>query len=213
MDIESTENSKWQRRKEERPAEIIEAALNLFVEKGFVATKLEAVAKRAGVSKGTVYLYFDSKEELFRAVIRQAIVPLLEKAEKTAAEFSGSQKDLLTKMVLNWWDSVAKTRLSGIPKLIIAEAGNFPEIAEFYLENVVDRARSMLSKIIKKGIDGGEFKPSDPGITTRLLIAPVLFAVIWEKSLAPFDHEKYNLDMYIQQHLTTFFQGICADEA
>ena len=148
MNVSTSENnkdsSKWQRRKADRPAEIIEAALSLFVEKGFIATRLDQVAKQAGVSKGTVYLYFDSKEALFRAVVQQSIVPVIEQAEKIAAEFKGSQRELLSEMVQGWWQAVGKTRLAGIPKLVISEAANFPEIAEFYLQNVVDRARQII---------------------------------------------------------------------
>ncbi len=208
MNSDTTDNTRWQRRKESRPGEIIEAALELFVANGFSATRLDEVAKRAGVSKGTVYLYFDSKEDLFRAAVQQIIIPEIEKAEQKAAEFHGNQRELLTLLILNWWDVIGKTRLAGIPKLMISEAANFPELAEFYLEKVVTRARNIIKKGIADGVQQGEFKTCDPIITTRLLIAPMLFAVIWEKSLAPFDHEKYNLDEYIKSHLSVFFDGI-----
>ena len=199
---------KWRRRKEARPAEIIEAALDLFVANGFMATKLDEVAKMAGVSKGTVYLYFDSKETLFREVVKQVIIPEVEKAEQRAKEFSGSMRELLEILILNWWEVVGKTRLAGIPKLMISEAGNFPELAEFYLDNVVGRARKLIAKGIQKGIDTGEFKACDPTVTTRLLIAPLVFAVIWDKSLAPYDKEQYDVDEYIKQHINVFFTGL-----
>ena len=127
---ELSDNSRWRRRKASRPGEIIEAALDLFVVNGFSATRLEEVAKLAGVSKGTVYLYFDSKEDLFRAVVQQIIIPEIEKAEQKATEFKGSQRELLTLLILNWWNVIGKTRLAGIPKLMISEAANFPELAE-----------------------------------------------------------------------------------
>ncbi len=208
MSVNETENSRWRRRKESRPGEIIEAALELFVANGFSATRLDEVAKLAGVSKGTVYLYFDSKEDLFRAVVQQIIIPEIEKAEQKAAQFQGSQRDLLMMLMMTWWNIIGKTRLAGIPKLMISEAANFPELAEFYLEKVVSRARNIIKKGIAVGIQTGEFKPSDPVITTRLLMAPMLFAVIWEKSLAPYDQEKYDLDDYLELHLSTFFEGI-----
>jgi len=202
------DNNRWRRRKESRPGEIIEAALELFVANGFNATRLEEVAKLAGVSKGTVYLYFDSKEDLFRAVVQQTIIPEIEKAEQRAAEFMGSQRELLTLLIQNWWNVVGKTRLAGIPKLMISEATNFPEVAEYYLDKVVNRVRKLIKNSILIGIEQGEFKSSDPIITTRLLMAPMLFAVIWEKSLAPFDSENYDLESYIQLHLSVFFDGI-----
>jgi len=209
MDLTTSSSCKWRRRKESRPAEIIEAALDLFVVKGFSATRLDEVAKLAGVSKGTVYLYFDSKEDLFCSVVQQIIVPEIEKAERKAADFRGSQRALLTMLIQSWWNVIGKTKLAGIPKLIISEAANFPELAEFYLQKVVCRSRDIIRKGIIAGVEAGEFKPIDPIITTRLLIAPVLFAVIWDKSLAPFDHEKYDLDMYLDHHIDVFFSGIC----
>ena len=208
MNKNPTANSRWRRRKESRPGEIIEAALELFVANGFSATRLDEVAKLAGVSKGTVYLYFDSKEDLFRAVVQQIIIPEIEKAEQQASRFQGNQRELLTLLISNWWNVIGKTRLAGIPKLMISEASNFPELAEFYLEKVVTRARNIIKNSIVAGIEQGEFIPSDPIVTTRLLMAPMLFAVIWEKSLAPYDHENYDLDDYIQSHINVFFDGI-----
>jgi len=206
--LRSNCDCKWRRRKEARPAEIIDAALDLFVEKGFNATKLDDVARKAGVSKGTVYLYFESKESLFREVVKQIIVPEVEKAENRAAEFVGSQSELLKSLMVNWWEVVGKTRLGGIPKLMVSEAANFPELAEFYLEKVVARARNLVVESIKKGVESGEFKQCDPIVTARLFLAPVVFAVIWDKSLAAYDKEDYDRDEYITMHTNNFFDGL-----
>ena len=203
-----SQEAKWQRRKESRPAEIIEAALELFVANGFKATKLDDVAKQAGVSKGTVYLYFESKEALFREVVSQIIVPELVKAEQLANSFQGTQAELLTTMVFQWWNMIGKTRLAGIPKLMISEAANFPELARFYLDEVISRGRKLISASIKKGIASGEFKKCNPVTATRLLISPVIFAVIWKKSLAPFDKEDYDEDAYISMHLEFFLNSL-----
>jgi len=209
MSISPSESaSRWRRRKEARPGEIIDAALDLFATNGFNATRLEDVARLAGISKGTLYLYFSSKEELFRAVVQQIIIPEVEKAEKHASEFKGKQRELIEAMIINWWHVVGKTRLASIPKLMVSEAANFPELAEFYLENVVARLRNLLCKAIMTGIQQEEFVPVDPPITTRLLIAPLVFALIWEKSLAAYDHEKYDLEKYIRTHIEIFFNGI-----
>ncbi|MGD8784708.1 MAG: TetR/AcrR family transcriptional regulator [Thioalkalispiraceae bacterium] len=203
---------KWRRRKEARPAEIIDAALDLFVANGFNATKLDEVARQAGVSKGTVYLYFNSKEDLFRAAVKQIIIPEVEKAEHRAEGFIGSQRELLEVLLFNWWEVVGKTRLAGIPKLMVSEAGNFPELAKFYLENVVSRARNLLRRGIEKGIETGEFKSSDPVVTTRLLMAPLVFAAIWDNSLAVYDSEDYSRDEYVKQHIKTIFDGISNEQ-
>ncbi len=204
------EPCRWRRRKEARPGEIIEAALDLFVTSGFNATRLEDVAKRAGISKGTLYLYFRSKEDLFRAVVQQIIIPEVEKAEQHAASFTGSQQELLTHMINNWWNVIGKTRLAGIPKLMVSEAANFPELARFYVKNVVSRARKIMTDAIQKGIEQGEFRTCDPNSASRLLIAPLVFAVIWEKSLAPFDSQTYDVEDYIRSHINFFFDGISA---
>lgn len=199
---------RWRRRKEARPGEIIDAALELFVTSGFNGTRLEDVARLAGISKGTLYLYFASKEDLFRAVVQQIIIPEVEKAEQHAAQFKGSQRELISALLMNWWHSVAKTRLASIPKLMVSEAANFPELAEFYISHVVSRARNILCNAVSKGIENGEFKELDPIVTTRLLIAPLVFAVIWEKSLAAYDSEEYDIDAYVQTHIDMFFDGI-----
>lgn len=201
---------KWRRRKESRPAEIIDAALDLFVAKGFNATRLDEVARNAGVSKGTLYLYFENKESLFREVVKQIIVPEVEKAEQKAAEFVGSQSELLKRVIINWWAAVGKTRLAGLPKLMVSEAANFPELAEFYIESVVARARNLVTRAIREGIKTGEFKSCDPAATARLLLAPLVFAVIWDKSLAPYDKESYDIDEYIKLHTDIFFDGLMA---
>ena len=204
----STTVCRWRRRKEARPGEIIEAALDLFVANGFNATRLDDVARRAGVSKGTLYLYFSSKEDLFRAVVQEVIVPEVEKAEKHASEFVGSQSELIKTLIINWWNVVGKTRLASIPKLMVSEAANFPELAEFYVKNVVARARNLLSNAITKGVQQGEFIEVDPVCTTRLLLAPLVFAVIWEKSLASYDAENYDINTYVDTHIKLIFSGI-----
>ena len=199
---------KRRRRKAARPGEIIDAALDLFVAKGFAATRLEDVARHAGVAKGTVYLYFDSKENLFQAVVKEVILPELAKAEHMAAEYVGSRKSLIMLLVNNWWNFVGHSRLAGIPKLMVSEAANFPELARYYVDCVVRRARQLMKSVIVQGIDSGEFKAHDPECSVRLLIAPVIFALIWEKSLAVHDMQHYDLETYIQTHLTLFFDGI-----
>lgn len=211
MNVSKSDNcGKWRRRKEARPAEIIDAALDLFVANGFSATKLDEVAHKAGVSKGTVYLYFESKEALFREVVKQIIVPEVEKAEQKAADFSGSQTELLTTLIRNWWQAVGNTRLAGIPKLMVSEAVNFPELAEFYIESVVSRARNLIANTIRKGTENGEFRDCDPVATTRLLIAPLVFAVIWEKSLGAYDQEEYDVEEYLRLHIDIFLKGLSA---
>jgi len=127
---------RWRRRKEARPEEILEAALELFTEKGFAATRITDVARKAGISKGTLYLYFDNKEAIFRAVVQEMITPQLEREEALVDAYQGPTDVLFREMIHDWWEYIGNSKLSAIPKLMIAEAGNFPELAEFFVRRI-----------------------------------------------------------------------------
>lgn len=172
------------RRKEARPSELTAAALELFVEKGFAATRLDDVAKRAGVSKGTLYLYFDSKEALFKAVIQEGMVPALAEGEAILARHEGSTFDLLAMLLNAWWTLIGETHLSGIPKLMISEARNFPEVAQFYHENVITRGRALVGAALERGMASGEFRPMDVNVYIDVIISPVLMLTVWRHSMA-----------------------------
>lgn len=201
---------RWRRRKEARPGEILEAALELFAEKGFAATRLNEVADRAGISKGTLYLYFDSKEALFQAVIREMLLPQVEQAETMAGTFTGTTHELLRGMSRFWRESIMNSRLSGIPKLVIAEAGNFPDLARFYYENVVKRGMALAERMLRRGIERGEFRDCNVTYTARVLLAPMVFAAIWEHSLRPFDEREYDVGAFFDAHLELVLTGLAA---
>jgi len=164
---------------------LIAAALELFVERGFAATKLDDVAAKAGVSKGTLYLYFDSKDSLFKAVIEQGIFPLLDEGEKVLQQFEGNSASLLKEFMLRWWQLMGETSVGGIPKLMISEAGNFPEVANYYYDNVIVRGRDLLRQVIKRGVVSGEFRAMEIESTIDVVIAPVVMRAVWRHSLAP----------------------------
>ncbi len=205
-----TDEQRWQRRKAERPGEIIDAALELFVAKGFMATRLDEVAQRAGVSKGTLYLYFDSKEALFKAVVETLVVPEIVRTEQLIDAYEGSATELIRQFVQQWWQTVGESRVCGLPKLIISESGNFPELARFYVEQVVDRVRNVIAKLIKRGIATGEFKSCDPVYVARLLLAPMVFAAIYQYSLLLYDSEPFEIPTYLDNHLDIFLHGLVA---
>ncbi|MFC0253849.1 TetR/AcrR family transcriptional regulator [Massilia consociata] len=176
---------RWERRKEARPQELLAAAIDLFVERGFAATRLEDVARRAGVSKGTLYLYYANKEELFKAVVRESIVPVIGDAELSVAGFDGHSADLLRNMILNWWERIGQSKVSGISKLITAEASNFPELAKFYQEEVTSRAFRMISSVLERGVARGEFRNINCQQMTPVLMAPMVMLNTWKHSVAP----------------------------
>jgi len=199
---------RWQRRKSARPQEIAAAALGVFVARGFRGTRLEEVARRAGISKGTLYLYYRNKEALFRAVVREMVVPEIARVERHVRDFPGSSADLIRDLVHRWWDTVGETRLCGIPKLMVAESENFPELARFYNEEAVRRVRRLFASVLKRGIARGEFQPCHVAYTVRLLTAPLVFAAIYERSLRPYDADPYDPRRFLREHVELFLKGI-----
>ena len=135
---------KRERRKQARPGELLDAALDLFVEKGYAATRSEEVAIRAGVSKGTLFLYFPSKEELFKAVVRENLVRHQTEGAEEMARFEGPTAELLEYLMLEWWRRYGATKASGISKLVMSEASNFPDLARFFQDEVVTPGRAMI---------------------------------------------------------------------
>ena len=196
------------RRKDERPSELTAAALDLFVERGFAATRLDDVAARAGVSKGTLYLYFESKEALFKAVIEEAIVPLLASAEDVIANDQGTSIDLLRRLLNGWWEQIGATRLAGVPKLIIAEARNFPAVAQYYHDAVIVRGRALLRTLLQRGIERGEFRPLDLETAIDVIYAPLMMLVVWRSSLC-FCAKETDPATYLKTHFDLLVQGLC----
>lgn len=201
-----------QRRKEARPAELLSAALDLFVERGYAATKLDDVAARAGVAKGTLYLYFDSKEALFKAVIEQGILPMLDEGAALIQQHQGDARSLLQALLLRWWQSLGETPLGGIPKLMIAEAGNFPAVATYYYDNVIVRGRELLRQALLRGVAAGEFRELDIESTIDVIMAPVLMLVIWRYSLAPCGCGKQDPQRYMTTYLDLLMNGLMNKE-
>ena len=172
------------RRKEARPQEILDAALEVFAAKGFAAARLDEVAARAGVSKGTLYLYFPSKAELFKAVVRQTVAPNIGGLESLVAEFPGSSAALFRALLLRAAERMATTTLGRLPRIIIAEATQFPDLAAFWATEVVDRAQALLRRVVERGVAAGEFSPV-AAEATIVLISPILMLTLWNSSLGP----------------------------
>ncbi len=209
--MEAEQEVRWRRRKDSRPGELLEAALDCFAERGFAATRLEDVAARAGVTKGTAYLYFKNKEELFKAVVSGYIVPVIEHLEAAARE-PGPVSDLLRKLAGIFVEKVYNSPFSALPKLVIAEASNFPELARFYLDEVVGRGRRLLISLLRRGIESGEFRAVDVEHVAYCMIAPVMFSALWKHSLGPYDARPLDAAALIRCHLELFLRGLAPDE-
>lgn len=171
-----------QRRKETRPQELLDAALELFVEKGFAATRSEEVARRAGVSKGTLYLYYPSKEELFKAVVRQKLSQLIAEGQDLVGSFEGHTSDLLRQLTWVWWERFGNTPAAGIHKVVIAEVRNFPELAQFYADEVITPADRLFSSTVERGIVRGEFRALPVHDVAHALMAPMIFMALHRHS-------------------------------
>ena len=195
------------RRKDARPSEIADAALALFSERGFAATRLEDVATRAGVSKGTLYLYFPTKEDLFRAVLRQGLLPNLEAMEQAVAADQGPASDLLRRIAGHLLQ-VLDTNLTAIPKLVLAESGNFPAIARMYADEVVKRAMTLLTGILRRGMERGEFRRVDPQSAIPTFVAPFLMMALWKHSLGQHTDIAMDPKAIMDTHMDLLLRGL-----
>jgi AcrR family transcriptional regulator len=204
---------RWQRRKDARPREIVEAALEVFAERGFAAARLDDVAARARVSKGTLYLYFPNKAELFKAVVRETLLPNLAEAEATARGFAGPTPALLATLITALATTVAQSRVGAIPKLVIAEAANFPDIARFYREEVIERGLGLIAALIRRGIERGEFRPVDPLHAARTTVAPLLFVALWRHSFERTGGQPLDVEAYAQTCTSIIIAGLSARPA
>jgi AcrR family transcriptional regulator len=170
---------RWRRLPEERPAQIIKAALTEFGERGLAAARLDDIAKRAGLSKGTIYLYFPNKEELFREMVRSTVINQLEEGERQFSEISGSATEALTRFMRRYWTFIRSAQFAPLFRLIHAEIHHYPDLARFYADEVVSRGHRLIASIISHGIETGEFRKVDPSVAARMLTAPFVIHGLW----------------------------------
>ncbi len=203
--------TKRERRKEARPGELLEAALDLFVEKGFAATRVDDVAARAGVSKGTLFLYFPSKEELFKAVVRQNIVGRFEEWSHELEAFEGTTSELLRHCYQVWWERIGATKASGITKLMFSESQNFPEITLFYQQEVIQPGQDLVRRILRRGIDRGEFRPVNLDYAVHVVMAPMIFLMLWKHSMGACMPDALELgpEKFIDAQIDNVLYGLC----
>jgi AcrR family transcriptional regulator len=196
------------RRKDARPGELMTAALQVFGERGFAATKLEEVAKRAGVSKGTVYLYFDSKEALFKAAVESAIAPALEAGESLAADRSRPPAEALREFIFWWWEKVGASDIGALPKLLVAEIGNFPELGKWFHDNLILRGKRAAAGIIERGVASGQFRPVEPMAVARIIFAQMFSYVLWRRAFGPAMPDLPEPEVYFAQVVDLLINGL-----
>lgn len=208
----SREPARWHRRKKARPQEILDAALAVFAEKGFAGARMEDISQRAGVTKGTIYLYFDSKDALFKALVRESLAPTIAGVVERARAYDGPSRDLLVLVLTTVGKFIATSDRVVLPKIVIAEAGNFPELVRFYRTEIVDQGLGLLEGIVSRGIARGEFREMNAKYAARLCIAPILLAAFWRTTFAPLDVETYDYEGLIAAHIETLLRGFAAGE-
>lgn len=199
---------KFRRRPADRPEEILAAALEVFAERGFAAARVEEVARRAGVSKGAVYLYFETKEELFRAVVTRSIAPNLSQVASLAAVEAPFEPTVRTVFAMISQRMASDWRMSGVIKLVIAESRNQPELAQIWHEAMTAPALGLASRLIEAGQKQGVVRPGDARYFAMGLMGPVLLGTLWRETFEPIGAEPVQMDRLIAQHVDTCLKGM-----
>lgn len=197
-------------RKEQKRLEIINAALTVFARDGFAGAKMEDVASEAGVGKGTVYLYASSKDALFRDVIRQTVLPLVQEVETLRIGYTGSAIELLRRQIRRFYADVLNEDRRKVFRLLMSEAIHFPELRQFYFETVVLRAQAAIKDTLRMGIASGEFRDIELNALPQTIFGGILAAGLWSNFLSP--GASFDVDLYCEVHLDIVLNGLCAPE-
>lgn len=202
---------KWQRRSEDRPREICAAALDVFADKGFAAAKLDEIARRAGVSKGTLYLYFEDKQDLFRAVVRSAIAPNIEAIASAISALDAHFPEVVRMFLNGFAEREARLPIGAVAKIVIGESRNFPELARVWHDEVAAKAIGALAGFVERAQQRGEVRPGDPRFYAFSLMGPMVLGALWRTVLVPAGGEPLDLALLAQQHSETVLRGLQLD--
>lgn len=203
---------KWRRRSEARPGEIVQAALDVFAERGFAAARLDDIARQAGVSKGALYLYFETKDDLFRAVVRQAVAPNLDVVEAILGQTDVPFADMLRMAFARIAVAIEVSKMGAVAKLVIGESRNFPELARVWHDEVVSRALAAITDAIAAAQARGEVRPGDPRFHAFSIMGPLLVGVLWRETFTPVGAPSLDLEALLQQHAETVIAGLTTVE-
>lgn len=201
---------KWQRRAEDRPREIRTAALDVFSEKGFAAARLDEIARRAGVSKGTLYLYFKDKEDLFRAVVRDTVAPNIDTVRAMVEGVDLPFAEVIRMFLPRFAAITGQVRVGAVAKMVIGESRNFPELAKVWHDEVVSKALGMIAGLIERAQAKGEVRTGDPRLHAFTLMGPMMMGVLWRETLQPVGGSPLDLDALARQNAETVLAGLLA---
>jgi len=208
MNMPNKPEPRWQRRAEDRPQEICAAALEVFAEKGFAAAKLDEIARRAGVSKGTLYLYFADKEELFRAVVRSAVVPNLEVMTSAISSIELPFAAVITMLLTRFAENAKRLPIGPVAKMVIGESRNFPELARVWHDEVASKAIGAVAVLIERAQQRGEVRAGDPRLFAFSLMGPMIIGILWMTTLVPAGGQPIDLEALARQHSEALLQGL-----
>ena len=201
---------KWRRRKQERPGDIIAAALSVFAEKGFAGARMEEIARRAGISKGTLYLYFETKEDMFRAVVREVVVPNIEVVQKAVLTADLSFATMVRTLLPRFAEIVTTVPVGAVAKMVIGESRNFPELARVWHDEVIFKAIGLIAGVIERAQARGEVRPGDPRTHAMSIMGPMLMGVLWRETFTPIGGAVLDLPAIARQHGETVLGGLLA---
>ena len=196
------------RRKDARPAEIIEAGLAEFAANGFSATRLEDVAVRAGIVKGTIYRYFDSKEALFKAAVRSRVISTLDEMAAIVDVFPGSSEALLSTVIKAAHRQIFASELPVLIKIMVAEGNRFPDLLSFYYEETICKAEALLQRIVQRGVASGEFNEGAAANLPMIIMSPAMMTAIWSLTFAA--NRPIQAEDFLEAHLDLVFNGLKA---
>jgi AcrR family transcriptional regulator len=204
---------KFRRRAEARPDEVLDAALELFVEKGFAATRVEDIATRAGLSKGAVYLYFPSKEAILEGLVKRAVLPIANNALGLFENYAGDPRLIISTALKMVAGRLADPKISAIPRLLIREMIHFPEFAQMYRREVLDRVIPVVRRLIANGIHEGYLRPVDPDLTVRSIVGPIVLHMLMAEIFGMLPEGGLSINRLIDNHLSILFDGLSAPHA
>ena len=199
---------RWRRRKEARPGDIVAAALAVFAEKGFAGARIDEIARRAGVSKGTVYLYFETKDDLFRAVVHDAVIPNIDEIGATALAADLPFPDVLRTLLPRFAELVTTRPIGAVVKMVVGESRNFPELARVWHDEVIAKGIDLISALIRRGQARGEIRPGDPRTYAFSIMGPILIGVLWRETFTPIGGAAIDLPVVARQHVETVLEGL-----
>jgi AcrR family transcriptional regulator len=204
---------KFRRRAEARPDEVLDAALTLFIERGFAATRVEDIAAQAGLSKGAVYLYFPSKEAILEGLVKRAVLPVADSALGMLQNYAGDPRLVITAALKMVAGRLADPKLIAIPRLLMREMINFPELAQMYRREVIDRVVPAIETLVRNGMRDGYFRPLDAELTLRSIIGPIIAHVMIAELFGLTPKGGLEIDRLVDNHMAILFDGLSAPKS